>query len=62
MPFVINSSLKFKIIILWFRAFQILNLDADLKTKIDCILMRALSLLLTRICFPLPYLLFFLSA
>lgn len=62
MPFVINSSLKFKIIILWFCAFQILNLDADLKTKIDCILMWALSLLLTRICFPLPDLLFFLSA
>lgn len=35
MPFVINSSLKFKIVVLWCHAFQILNLEADLKTKVN---------------------------
>lgn len=35
MPFVVNSSLKFKTIILWCRAFQILNLSADFKPKIN---------------------------
>lgn len=35
MSFVINSSLKFKIVVLWCRAFQILNLDADLKPKVN---------------------------
>lgn len=41
MLFVINSSLKFKIIILWCHASQILNLDADLKTKINSTLINA---------------------
>lgn len=35
MPFLINRSLKFKIIILWWCAFQILNLNADFKPKIN---------------------------